>query len=233
MLRPFVFLNVALTADGKLAPANRHFVPFGSKRDQELLFKLRARADAVMSGATTVGDDVKLGPGEERFRRMRLKNGLAEYNLRIVVSGSSTISPQAEFFEYRHSPALVLTTERISSRKLRQLEAVADEVKVCGRNEVDFVTALCWLRQKWGVKRLLCEGGGKVNEALFRAGLVDEIYVTLCPLILGGREAPTLSDGLGFARLADAPAFALRSARRFGDELFLVYRAIKKRSASD
>src|ERR1051326_7337902 len=51
---PFIFLNVATTADGKLAPANRHFIPFSSKRDQELLLELRARADAAMAGARTV-----------------------------------------------------------------------------------------------------------------------------------------------------------------------------------
>jgi hypothetical protein len=74
---PFVYLNVATTADGKLAPANRHFVPFGSKRDQELLLELRAAADAVMSGARTVGPmPVNLGPGPAKYRKMRLRKGL-------------------------------------------------------------------------------------------------------------------------------------------------------------
>jgi riboflavin-specific deaminase-like protein len=213
-----------MTADGKLAPATRHFIPFGSKRDQDLLFELRSRADAVMSGARTIGRDVKLSPGAAKYRRRRLQHGLAEYNLRIVVSGSGSISPQADFFRYKSAPGLVLTTERISRGKLRQLEAVADEVKVCGQDEVDFEEALRWLRRKWNVKRLLCEGGGEVNEGLFRADLVDEVYVTLCPLIFGGRTAPTLSDGIGFERLADAPQFALKSAQRVGDELFLIYR---------
>src|SRR5881396_3432784 len=82
---PFVYLNVATTADGKLAPANRKFVPFGSQRDQQLLLELRTRADAVMAGARTVDlMAVKLGPGPAKYRRMRLRNGLAEYNLREV-----------------------------------------------------------------------------------------------------------------------------------------------------
>src|SRR3954471_18132565 len=91
---PFVFINVATTADGKLAPANRHFVPFGSARDKQLLLQLRTRADAVMAGARTVDlSAVRMGPGGSRYRRMRLKNGLAEYNLRVVVSGSGTLNP--------------------------------------------------------------------------------------------------------------------------------------------
>src|SRR5213078_728397 len=102
---PFVFLNVATTADGKLAPANRHFVPFSSKRDQELLLELRTRCDAVMAGARTVDSvPVNLGPGGKKYRDMRIKNGLAEYNIRIVVSGSGTLNPRAEIFKHKFSP---------------------------------------------------------------------------------------------------------------------------------
>src|SRR5438445_7710482 len=106
---PFVYINVATTADGKLAPANRRFVAFSSQRDQRLLLELRARADAVMAGARTVDlMPVNLGPGPARYRRARLRNGLAEYNQRIVVSGSGTLDPRAEIFRHRFSPIIVL-----------------------------------------------------------------------------------------------------------------------------
>src|SRR5262249_12059527 len=118
--RPFVYINVATTADGKLAPANRHFIPFGSKRDQELLLELRANADAVMSGARTVGPlPVNLGPGPAKYRRLRLKKGLPEYNLRVVVSGSGNLNPRAEVFRHRFSPIIVLVTRRAPEIKLR------------------------------------------------------------------------------------------------------------------
>jgi riboflavin-specific deaminase-like protein len=221
---PFVFLNVATTADGKLAPASRHFIPFSSKRDQEHIMELRATADAVMSGARTVDlSPVKLGPGSAKYRRLRLKRGLTEYNLRIVVSGSGTLDPKAEIFKHRFSPIIVLTTGRASRAKLRQLEKLADAVKICGERELDFEFALRWLRREWGVKRLLCEGGGEINAGLLEAGLVDEIHLTLCPVIFGGRTAPTLSDGRGFERLADAARFKVKSKKRIGDEMFLVY----------
>src|SRR5205814_5879570 len=96
-------------ADGKLAPANRRFVGFGSRRDKKLLLELRARADAVMAGARTVDlVPVNLGPGPAKYRRLRLKNGFAEYNLRVVVSGSGTLNPQAEIFRRRLSPIIAL-----------------------------------------------------------------------------------------------------------------------------
>src|SRR6185503_20526224 len=84
---PFVYLNVATTADGELAPANRHFVPFSSKRDQELLIELRTRCDAVMAGARTVDSvPVNLGPGGKKHRDARIRHRHAEYNIRVVVS---------------------------------------------------------------------------------------------------------------------------------------------------
>jgi riboflavin-specific deaminase-like protein len=226
---PFVYLNVATTADGKLAPANRRFVAFGSRRDQQLLLELRARADAVMAGARTVDlVPVNLGPGPAKYRRLRLKNGLAEYNLRVVVSGSGTLNPQSEIFRRRFSPVIVLASGRASGRNLRRLREVADEVKVFGEKAIDFVAALKWLRQHWKVRRLLCEGGGEINAALFRAGLVDELYQTICPLIFGGRNAPTLADGQGVRHLAQATQLRLISRKRVGQEIYLVYRARKK-----
>src|SRR5579872_4414475 len=207
---PFVLINVAASADGKLAPASRRYVPFSSARDQEHLLELRATADAVMSGARTVDlNPVKMGPGPAKYRRLRLKRGLAEYNLRIVVSGDGTVDPRAEIFKHRFSPIIILTTGRAPQKKLRQLEKLADAVEICGERDLDFALALRWLRQEWGVKRLLCEGGGEINAGLFEAGLVNEVHVTLCPVIFGGRTAPTLADGRGFVRLADAAQLTL------------------------
>jgi riboflavin-specific deaminase-like protein len=222
---PFVFVNVAMTADGKIAPANRHFQPFGGARDREHLLELRAVADAVMSGARTIDlDRINLGPGPARYRRRRLRHGLAEYNLRIVVSGAGTVDPKAEIFKHRFSPIIVLTTDRITRTRWAALRSVADEIKICGAKEIDFSRALRWLRQKWKVKRLLCEGGGELNAALFAADLVDEINITLCPIVLGGRGAPTLADGAGVTKLADAAHFRLVSTRRVDTGMFLVYR---------
>lgn len=214
-----------MTADGKLATANRAILSPGSQRDLEHLYELRATADAVMSGARTVEDtNALLGAGGARFRQLRLRRGLAEYSLRVIVSGSGTISPGARIFLHRFSPIIVLTTGRAPSPRIARLRRIANEVLVCGRNELDFAEALRQLRRKFNVRRLLCEGGGEVNDALFRAGLVDELHLTICPKIFGGTRAPTLADGLGAARLAGAAKLRLISCRRVDDELFLVYR---------
>ena len=218
--RPFVLVNMAMSADGKIATANRAVSTFSSAHDHDHLYALRATADAVMSGARTVDlHDYTLGPGAERFRRFRLRRGLAEYNLRVIVSGSGSVNPRAEIFRHRFSPILVLTSKRAPATALKKLRIVADAVKVTGTDEVDFTAALRWLRREWNVKRLLCEGGGELNDALFRAGLVDELHLTICPRIIGGRRAPTIADGLGFTKLADTFQLRLVSTKQAGDEL--------------
>jgi riboflavin-specific deaminase-like protein len=221
---PFVLVNMAMTADGKIATANRAISSFGSRRDREHLLELRATADAVMAGARTVDSaKINLGPGPAKYRRLRINRGLDEYNLRVIISGSGSLNPEAEVFQRRFSPIIILTTRRAGERGLKKLRALADDLIVCGEREIDFQTALKWLREKWEIKRLLCEGGGELNGALFRAGLVDELHLTICPKMFGGREAPTIVEGSGIPKLADATQLKLKSMRRIGSELFLVY----------
>ena len=216
---------MAMTADGKIATANGAVSSFSSRRDHDHLLELRATADAVMGGARTADmNPINMGPGPAKYRRLRLRRGLAEFNLRIIVSGSGTVNSRAEVFRRRFSPIIILTTRRATPGRLKKLRAVATQVKICGATEIDFPRALRWLRQQWGIKRLLCEGGGELNDALFRAGLVDELHLTICPRVFGGRTAPTIADGLGAGSLARATRLELESARQQGDEMFLVYR---------
>ena len=227
--RPFVVVNMAMTADGKIATANRMLSSFGSRRDKQHLLELRATADAVMAGARTIDlNHINMGPGPAKYRRARLKRGLAEYNLRIVVSRSGSVKPESEIFRRRFSPIVILTTRHAALANRNRLLSLADEIKICGKTEIDFHKTLRWLRKKWKVRRLICEGGGEVNDALFQSGLVDELHLTVCPWIFGGNGAPTIADGRGAGSLLKATGLRLRSARRRGNEMFFVYAAKKR-----
>ena len=72
--------------------------------------------------------------------------------------------------------------------------------------------------------------GETITDALLRAGVVDEVNLTICPLLIGGKSAPTIADGLGMERLAAAKKFELKSKKQVKDELFLVYRAVNRRA---
>lgn len=223
---------MAMTVDGKITTANRAVASFGSGQDQANLYALRAGADAVMAGARTVDlNRVTLGPGAANYKRLRLRRGLAEYNLRIIVSRSGSVDPRAELFKRKFSPIILLTTRRAPKRRLEKLRPVVDEIFVSGEREIDFRRALGWLRKKWKVNRLLCEGGGELNDGLLRAGLVNELHLTVCPKIFGGRTAPTIADGCGAGSLKHAGFWAFRSARRVGDEMFFVFSARSGTSA--
>jgi riboflavin-specific deaminase-like protein len=213
-----------MTADGKIAFASKNFVPFGSKRDREHMMELRATADAVICGATTVDvTETILGTGGAQYRQQRLKNGLAEFPLRVIASGSGSIDPNANIFKKDFSPVIILTTERISKAKLKSLRAVA-EVEIFGKREIDFRAAFLWLREKWKIKKLLCEGGGELHGALISADLLDELHLTICPTIFGGRNAPTIADGENIERLINAKQFKLKSFQRVGNEIFTIWR---------
>lgn len=229
---PYVVVNMSMTADGKIATANRTVSSFGSKRDHDHLLELRATADAVMCGARTVDlNKVNLGPGGAKYCKLRLKRGLAEHNLRIIVSGSGSLNPSAHIFQNAASGhIIILTTARAGKARLKKLRAVAHDVKDFGKNDLNLRAALRWLHQKWNVRRLICEGGGELNDAMFRAGLVDELRLTICPKIIGGREAPTIADGMGKSKLGSAVILGPISVQKQGEELFLRYPVVARRS---
>jgi len=212
---------MAMTADGKIATANRKTSAFGSRADHANLLTLRDKADAILTGAGTLNaqPDVTLGPGPRSKKNPPL---------RVIASGGGNVNPRHKIFRTQGAPVIVLATERISRARLQKLETAADVVKICGASSIDFARALDFLQNEWGVKRLLCEGGGDLNDSLLRAGVVDEVNLTICPLILGGREAPTIAGGIGFERLADACQFKLKSKKQVKNEIFLVYRALVK-----
>jgi 5-amino-6-(5-phosphoribosylamino)uracil reductase len=227
---PFVFTNGAVSLDGKLALENRSIIQFSSAQDRRSVFQLRARADAVLCGAETVETfAIDLEAGSAAFRKKRKRSGLAPEPLRILVSQGGNIDPGAKIFHKPVSPVILITTKTAAKQCAAKLRGLAT-VKGFGQEGVDFVRAFRWLHAEWRVERLLCEGGGETNAALIRAGVVDEMHVTVCPLVLCGRKAMTLCDGEGFPSLKVATRLKLKSVKKIRDELFLTYGVLSRRT---
>ena len=222
---PEIHVCMAMTADGKIALSNRRGASFGSGRDHDHLLALRSRVDAILCGARTVNSgSITLGPGGKRYRLKRLDNGLQEYPLRIIASATGSLRPDAEIFRQRFSPIIVLTSKAASPIRIAALNKVADKVHCGGTRTVDWKPTLQWLYEDWGVRRILCEGGGQLNGSLLRSGLIDEWHVTVCPWIAGGKTAPTIADGPGWHRLRLATPLRLKSMRQVDGEMFLIYK---------
>ncbi|MCC7376988.1 MAG: dihydrofolate reductase family protein [Verrucomicrobiales bacterium] len=225
--RPFVLLNMAMSADGKVATANRRIETFGSAADHAHLLDLRVTTDAVLCGARTAGlPGVTLDPGGPDYQALRRKRGLKEFPLRIVVSGSASLDPQSHVLHHGRGPRLILVSRSAPAGRVRELRRHVDEVRAFGEHGVDLVAALRWLRRDLKVHRLVCEGGPELNDSMFRSGLIDELHLTWCPVIAGGRSSPTWVEGLGVAKLGEARRVRLHRIRRVGNETFLVYRVL-------
>lgn len=226
---PYIIANMAMSADGKIATANRKIHSFGSERDLDNLYHLRTRADAVMCGAKTAeADGVTLGTGGAKYEKIRIKNNLSPCHIRVIVSGSGSINTNAKVFKSKISPIIIITKSSLQRETLNRLTRVADDVVAFGKETINFRMALAYLKEKWQVNVVLCEGGGELNSALFKLGLIDEVYLTICPYIFGGDKSPTIADGEGIKSLMDAVKLELLSKKLVGSEIFLHYKILKK-----
>jgi len=206
-LRPFVTLNAAMTADGKIDTVARRGARISSERDWERVDLLRAENDAIMVGGNTLlGDDPALTVKSPLLRAGRKARGLDENPMKVGVLSKiaapdeePTLSSQSRFVTADSARRVVFTSEETKVDQMARLRSLGVEVFVHGASKVDLPAALAHLR-KLGVERLLVEGGATLNAELLRHGLIDEIYLYLAPLIFGGSLAPTLVDGAGFAQ---------------------------------
>lgn len=200
--RPFVILNVAVTADGKTDTAARGGATISSPPDLARVDRLRAESDAIMvGGRTLLGDDPRLTVKSAELRAARRARGLSENPIKVGVISKATLRLDSRFLTAGLASVLLFTTQQTDPAQIARLRQAGADVHVLGETRVDLPAALRRLQES-GVQRLLVEGGGTLNAELLRLGLVDEIRLYLAPLIFGGATAPTLADGPGLPRAA-------------------------------
>jgi 5-amino-6-(5-phosphoribosylamino)uracil reductase len=217
-----VAICTASSLDGKIATAARDPVRFTSRADRAHLHEQRDWADAILIGAATIrAEDPPLLPSAEG-RQRRQAESRRPLPIRAVVSRSLDLPDGRALRAEEGSPVIVFTVAEAGDAASAALAQRGVEVVRCGSGDVDLSAALKHLATAHGAERVLCEGGGQLNAAMLSAGLVDTLYLTLCPVVIGGAGAPTAVDGLGLP--ADALLKAkLVSCEQRDDEVFLCY----------
>ncbi|MBN2430281.1 MAG: dihydrofolate reductase family protein [Acidobacteria bacterium] len=213
-----VFLNYAMTVDGKISSVDRRGSNFSSSADKQRMDKIRARADVIVVGAETVRyDDPSFRIRDEALVRKRVADGRPTQPDLCVLTASGHLPPSLRIFRQSTQRLLIATPARYSYPP----EAVA-EADVLPVNSRMVVPELVRRLAERGYEQVLVEGGGRVNARFFQHRLVNEIYLTVSPVILGGASAPTPVDGAGMSETA-RPHLALLDMEQVGQELFLHY----------
>lgn len=216
MDRPYTFINVAMTADGKIDTFERKGASISSARDKQRVDELRAEAEGILvGGRTLLEEDPKLTVKSESLRAERVRRGLSPNPAKIGVATVAALDPGSEFLTAGPARVVIFTTNRTSGEQVAGLRARGVEVYIHDREQIDLIVMMRTIK-RMGIDRLMVEGGGTMNFELIRLGLVDEISAYVAPMLFGGANAPTLADGLGLARDA-AVSLQLKNVEQLED----------------
>ncbi len=142
---------------------------------------------------TVLSDDPSLRVKSDRLRQERLDLGRPENPLRVVADSLARTPPAAKILG---PDCLVAVSNSAPQDRLEKLSSRCEIIR-CGEGRVNLAELMSQLHER-GVKRLMVEGGATLNWSLIHSALVDEIYVYVGGLLIGGEDAPTLVDGSGF-----------------------------------
>jgi 5-amino-6-(5-phosphoribosylamino)uracil reductase len=209
---------LAMSADGKIADVERSAARFGSAEDRAHLEQQVAAADAVLFGAGTLrAYGTTLPVTSASLLAQRQQGGQPPQPVQIVVSRSAQLAPDARFFQ-QSVPRWLVTTPIGSANWLGK---PAFERILTSGPEIHWPLVFAQF-EHLGLSKIAVLGGGELVASLFAAQLVNELWLTVCPLILGGQMAPSPVTGAGF--LANlAPRLVLLEVRSVNQEVFLHY----------
>jgi len=219
-MRPYVIVNVAMSADGKISTRERRQVRISGQQDFTRVDRLKAGCDAVMVGIGTVlADDPSLTVKSEECRSYRREQGKDDHPVRIVVDSSARIPPDAAVLHKGEGKRVIAVSKKAGGDKIALLEKKASVI-VSGEDEVD-LPALMDELGSMGIHRIMVEGGGTLIAGLIRAGLVHEIYTYIGNILIGGKDAPTFNDGVGYTQESLFPRLSLVEVRRIEEGILL------------
>jgi 2,5-diamino-6-(ribosylamino)-4(3H)-pyrimidinone 5'-phosphate reductase len=184
-----------MSIDGKIS-TRKNDSAISSKLDLVRVHKLRSTVDGIMIGISTVlEDDPMLNV---RYSTTGMKNPT-----RIIIDSKARIPLNSRIIDSSNKiQTIIAVTHNASSRKIKEIQKKGAQVLVYGNGKVNLRNLFQQL-EKMGLKKIIVEGGGEINWSVLKLGLVNELVVTISPVIIGGRDAKTLVEGKGFTNISD------------------------------
>ena len=179
--RPYVLINMVSSLDGKAVVEGKASL-IGGPTDRAIMRNLRARADAVMIGAGTLRAEKLTLDVPEDLSLERASRGLKPQPLAVVATTSGNIPLTQHLLNTSPDNLLIFTSPATPCSRLAELARQASVETSASLQET-----LSLLKQRHAVRILLVEGGPSLNHALITEGLVDELFLTLSPKLLGGK----------------------------------------------
>jgi riboflavin-specific deaminase-like protein len=215
--RPYLVLNMVSSLDGRAA-IDWRTKGLSTELDRRLFHHLRTQADAVMVGAGTVRTERygRMAKSEE-LRDKREREGLARDPQAVVVSGRLDLPADLPLLNEPEQRVLIATASDAV------LPGVGDQVEYARVGD-DLPLLMARLREQYGIRSVLCEGGPTLNSFLLAAGLVDELFLTLNPKLVGGAAALTIVAG---RELVEPGELSLMSVAEGAGDLFTRWRVQK------
>jgi riboflavin-specific deaminase-like protein len=223
MKRPYTFMLVAVSLDGKISP-KRHpgqLNPVGPSLIEEDIMKLhnsqRTDVDGIMVGLNCILLDDS---------RLTLRDGRGRNPMRIVLDGLAEIPPTARVLN-KDAPTIVAVTKDAPPDKVAAFKKRGAHIVTAGHGRyVDLPPLMNILYEQFDIKRLVVEGGGTVHRSMIAAGLYDEIHLIVCPFVIGGSTSITPVERSAFWPRGKVPRFRLDKTDIVGDYLYIIYKAL-------
>lgn len=220
MNRPFTFMLVAVSVDGKISPRRQPGQPnpvgpeLISGEVMALHNSMRSGVDGIMVGLNCILLDDS---------RLTLREPVGKNPTRIVLDGLAEMSPEARVLDGQ-APTIVAVTGDAPVERVRAFEQKGAGIIVSGRGRfVSLPPLMERLYTGYGIKKLVVEGGGTLHRSMIAEGLYDELHLIICPFIIGGSRSITPAGRSSFWPKGEVPRYALVRNETRGDYVYLVY----------